>query len=565
MSTLDWLVLAGTIMFIVVYGIWKSRGQKDARSYLLNSESTKGWMIGLSIMATQASAITFLSTPGQAFQDGMRFIQFYFGVPIAMVIISMVFIPIFQRLKVFTAYEYLEQRFDLKTRTLAASLFLVSRGMGGGMTIYAPALILSALLGLNVQLLCIGIGLLVLVYTVSGGTQAVSQTQKQQMFVILGGMLLAAILMVRLFPEGVSFFDGIKLAGKLGKLNAVTVPSARDFDFKDRYNLYSGIIGGAFLALAYFGTDQSQVQRYLGGKSLTESRIGLLFNGLLKVPMQFLILFCGVLLYVFYLFTPPPLFFNERVSTTMRAQTTEFSALEDRHEELFLARKEAAAKWLEQKDAANETALLEADQALKSLGKEARDLIKTTDRSVNVNDQDRVFLTFILQHLPHGLIGLLIAVILSAAMSSSSAELNSLGGTTMIDFHKRFGKKQLSGAQEVAWSRIYTVVWGLLAISFALVAGQFENLIQAVNILGSLFYGTVLGIFLTAFFLKRVKGTAVFVGAVLGELVVIGCFVLPPRFPETLAWLDVGFLWYNLFGCGTVVLVGLLWSLFDRD
>lgn len=561
MSWIDWLVLFGTTLFIVVYGVWQGKGASDARSFLVNDERTKGWVIGLSIMATQASAITFLSTTGQGFEDGMRFVQFYFGVPIAMVIISAFFIPYFHKLKVLTAYEYLEQRFDLKTRTFAASLFLISRGMGAGMTIYAPAIILSTLLGWNIQATCVMIGVLVLIYTVSGGARAVSQTQKQQMFVILAGMVIAGVYMVMKLPPDVSFGDAVRVAGKLGKLNAITLPDFQPFDWKDRYNLFSGLIGGAFLALAYFGADQSQVQRYLGGKSMAESRVGLLFNGMLKVPMQFMILFLGALMAVFYLFNPPRLFFNDRVEQEMRQVSPSYVQLEQAYDAALDRREAASRAWLDQREGGQADALAEAlrtaDAEVKSLRAEARRQIVETFPKTNPNDQDRIFLTFILDHLPHGLIGLLIAVILAAAMSSSSAELSSLGGAALVDFHLRFGGT-LSGDRQVFWSRLYTTGWGIFAIFFALFAGQFENLIQAVNILGSLFYGAVLGIFLVAFFLKRVKGTAVFIGAVVGELTVIGCFVLPQQFPAAFGWLDIGFLWYNMIGCLAVIAVSLI-------
>ncbi|MEZ4775011.1 MAG: sodium:solute symporter [Bacteroidia bacterium] len=562
MSYIDWFVMCGTVLLIVVYGIYKSRNIKDIRGYLLSDNDMKWWTIGLSIMATQASAITFLSTPGQAFDDGMRFVQFYFGVPIAMVVISIVVIPIFHRLNVYTAYEYLEQRFDLKTRSLAAMLFLVSRGMAAGLTIYAPAIILSTLLGWQIDATCVGIGFVVLIYTVAGGNRAVSHTQKQQMFVILVGMIMAGVVMIFKLPADVSFSDAVFIAGKMGKLNIITSPSSwAEFDIKDRYNLWSGLIGGTFLALSYFGTDQSQVQRYLGGKSLTESRIGLLFNGVFKVPMQFMILFIGAMMFVFYQFNARPMFFNSPDRENIVASSTGPQYLEVEknyetlHEEkadllrqLLAARKEGNAPLIEQ----TEVKLKQVESEAISTRKTGIDLIKQQNPRADTNDLDKIFLTFVLNHLPVGLIGLLMAVILSASMSSTAAELNSLATTTIVDIYKRLVHKNDDTKNYLKASRWATFGWGIFAIGFALFASELGNLIQAVNILGSLFYGTLLGIFVVAFFMKKTKGRAVFFAAIIAELVVIGFYVLPQIFPSIP---DIGFLWFNLIGC--LVVTGL--------
>lgn len=574
MSTIDWLVMSATILAIVAYGLYKSRNVKDIRGYLLSDKDMKWWTIGLSIMATQASAITFLSTPGQAFDDGMRFVQFYFGVPIAMVVISIVAIPIFHRLNVYTAYEYLEQRFDLKTRSFTAILFLASRGMAAGLTIYAPAIILSTLLGWQTDILCIVIGLIVMVYTVSGGTKAVSHTQKQQMVVILVGMIIAGVLMVLKLPADISFGDAVFLAGKMGKLNVITSPSSwSEFELKDRYNIWSGLIGGTFLALSYFGTDQSQVQRYLGGKSLTESRVGLLFNGIFKVPMQFMILFIGAMMFVFYQFEARPMFFNqvERSNVVESDYGSQYLELEKSYQDLNEQKTGLYRDLLSARETGNETQQAEIQGKLHSLENKAKqtrqegiDLITQNNPDADKNDLDKVFLTFVLEHLPVGLIGLLMAVILSASMSSTSAELNALATTTIVDIYKRLFHKDKEDRNYLSASKWGTFIWGIFAIGFALFADQLGNLIQAVNILGSLFYGTILGIFVVAFFLKNIGGTSVFIGAVLAELLVVACYVLPLVNIDVFGWLDIGFLWYNLIGCVAVVLFSLLAKVFQN-
>ncbi|CAN5883613.1 hypothetical protein BH24BAC1_BH24BAC1_41280 [soil metagenome] len=551
MSGLDWFVLLGTLTFIVVYGIWKTKGSRNIEGYLKGDYSMKWWTIGLSIMATQASAITFLSTPGQAYEDGMRFIQFYFGLPIAMVIISVTFIPIFYRLKVYTAYEFLESRFDLKTRSLAAFLFLLQRGLAAGITIYAPAIILSTILSWSLTYTILFIGGVVTLYTVSGGTRAVSQTQKQQMAVMMGGMIVAGIMVVQMLPEEVSFGEAVAVAGKMGKMNVVDF----SLDFTDRYNFWSGITGGLFLSLSYFGTDQSQVARYLGGRSVAESRLGLLFNGLLKIPMQFLILFIGVMVFVFYQFHQPPLYFNQTVRQTVAqsAFAPELDRLETAYGETFRQKEGAVRELVTALRTDDEGQIRQAQEQVQAftaesnaLRAEAKELIRTAAPAAEPKDTDYVFITFVMTYLPQGLIGLLLAVIFSAAMSSTSSELNALASTTVIDMYKRSMVQEGSERHYLFMSKLFTVMWGLLAILFATLASQLDNLIQAVNILGSLFYGTILGIFIVAFYLRTIGANAVFGAALLAEAIVILTY-----------WLtDLGFLWLNPLGCFLVIILG---------
>lgn len=553
MSVLDWIVLSGTLLFIVVYGIWKTRGSRNMESYLRGDNSMSWWTICLSIMATQASAITFLSTPGQAFEDGMRFVQFYFGLPIAMVIISITAVPIFYRLKVYTAYEFLENRFDLKTRSLAAFLFLVQRGLAAGITIYAPAIILSSILGWSLNYTIIVIGAVVTLYTVSGGTKAVSVTQKAQMAVMMGGMLVAGIIVWRLLPEDVSFGEAVQVAGKMGKMNVVDF----SFNWNDRYNFWSGITGGLFLALSYFGTDQSQVARYLTGRSIAESRTGLLFNGLLKIPMQFFILFIGVLVFVFYQFNKPPVFFNQVETNKLHNSqyAPQMQELENKHSQLFNEKQSEVQNMLQAMRSENEPAietskqnLQQKEQEIKNIREDVKKLIKTNNPAAEVKDTDYVFLSFVMKYLPYGIVGLLIAVILCAAMSSTSSELNALASTTVVDIYKRSIHSGGSDIHYVKASRWLTIGWGALAITFATIASLLENLIQAVNILGSLFYGTILGIFLVAFYLKYIKGNAVFTAALIAESVVLILFFTS----------DIGFLWFNVIGCALVVIFGYI-------
>lgn len=559
MSSIDWIVLFGTLSFIVVYGVWKTRGAKTMDSYLRGADDTKWWTIGLSIMATQASAITFLSTPGQAYTDGMRFVQFYFGLPLAMIIISIFFLPIYYKLKVYTAYEYLESRFDLKTRMLAAFIFLIQRGLAAGITIYAPSIILSSLLGLRLFETNIFIGLLVIIYTVSGGTKAVTQTQKQQMAVMMGGMVVAGIFVVLSLPEDVTFTDALHVAGKMGRLNVVNF----EFDLTDRYNFWSGMTGAVFLFLSYFGTDQSQVQRYLSGRSLAESRLGLMMNGLLKVPMQFVILFIGAMVFVYYQFNAPPIFFNDTVKkeVAQSSYADEFYVLESDYQQAFDAKRETVGQLLgalEQQDA-NE--IDQAQDQLNALQEEsdeirakAKEVIATALPGAETNDKDYIFMNFVMNTLPVGIIGLLFAVIFSAAMSSTSSELNALGSTTTIDFYKRKIKQGAADSHYLRSSKLFTLGWGILAIAFASSLSLFENLIQAVNLIGSLFYPIVLGIFIVAFFFKRIKGNAVFISAVISQGIIIYIHYL-----NTIGAAGVftmGYLWYNAFGCLLVIALG---------
>lgn len=553
MRPLDWIVLLGTLGFIVIYGVWKTRGSKDIEGYLKGDNSMKWWTIGLSIMATQASAITFLSTPGQAYEDGMRFIQFYFGLPIAMVIISVTVIPIFYRLNVFTAYEFLESRFDLKTRSLAALLFLVQRGLAAGITIYAPAIILSTMLGWGLTTTNLIIGVLVIIYTVSGGTKAVSVTQTQQMAVMMGGMLVAGFMVVHYLPADVSFGDAVAVAGKMGKMNVVDF----SFDWDDRYNFWSGMTGGLFLALSYFGTDQSQVARYLGGKSVGESRLGLLFNGLLKIPMQFMILFIGVMVFVFYQFNQPPVFFNEAARSKVYATpyADEMCGLETKYTTAFQEKQQAVHGLVGALRTDDAAAIASAQSkvdaltaATKAVREQVKGVIKKASPEAETKDTDYVFISFVMKYLPAGLVGLLLAVIFSAAMSSSSSELNALASTTLVDIYRRSVKQDGSPKHYLTASKLFTVAWGLIAILFATYASLLDNLIQAVNIIGSIFYGTILGIFLVAFYFKYIRGNAVFWAAVLAELVVLYCHF----------YTDIAFLWFNVIGCGCVILFGFI-------
>jgi solute:Na+ symporter, SSS family len=549
MRPLDWAVLVGTIGFIVAYGAWRTRGARDVNDYFRAGNTLRWPTIGLGIMATQASAITFLSTPGQAYEDGMRFVQFYFGLPLAMVLISAVFVPIYYRLKVFTAYEYLEHRFDVRVRYLGALLFLVQRGLAAGITIYAPSIILSTIMGWPLQMTNLTIGLLVIAYTVSGGTRAVSETQKHQMTVMLGGMVLAAVLVVLYLPASVSVVDAVKLAGALDRMNVVSF----ELDWNSRYNFWSGITGGFFLALSYFGTDQSQVQRYLSGRSVSESRLGLLFNGMFKVPMQFVILFTGVMVFVFYLFEKPPVFFNAPALAKVASGPAagELVELEARYDAAFSAQRSAAEAFVA---AASDTRRAEARQGLRaaaesvgSLRREAKSLVKRALPEAETKDSDYVFLSFVLRYVPAGLVGLLIAVILCAAMSSIASELTALGSTSTLDFYKRLRRQATSPGHDLFVSKAFTVFWGLVALAFASFAALLDNLIEAVNILGSVFYGTVLGLFVVAFFVRWVSATPVLIAALVAQATVLGLFLTS----------SLGFLWYNVVGCGIVVAVSL--------
>ncbi len=568
LSTLDWSILVGTLLFIVVYGVWRTRGSQNVNDYVRGGNDAKWWTIGLSVMATQASAITFLSTPGQAFHDGMGFVQFYFGLPIAMVIICLVFVPIYHRLQVYTAYEFLENRFDLKTRSLAAILFLIQRGLAAGITIFAPSIILSAILGWDLQTLNIIIGTLVIIYTVSGGTKAVSVTQKQQMFIIMTGMFITFFFILGYLPADINFSKALKIAGASDKLNILDF----SFDTKSRYTFWSGITGGLFLALAYFGTDQSQVQRYLSGKSVRESQLGLIFNGIFKIPMQFFILLVGVMVFVFYQYNPSPLNFNPAATKTVMESefASDYKLLQEEHDKLEVEKKMAQDEFSAALELKEFAAIEEAKLHIIAINKKdstsriaAKKLIEKADDGAETNDKDYVFIHFILHHLPRGLIGLLLAVILSAAMSSTASELNALGTITALDLYKRNKKGTFTQKHYVTASKGFTLLWGIVAILIACVADLFDNLIQLVNIIGSIFYGNVLGIFLLAFFFKFVKGNAVFFAALLTQLIVCVIYYyyihIYPSGEEKL-----GYLWLNFIGAGLVITLAVLMEGFDR-
>ncbi len=596
---IDWTVLIVTLVTIVGYGTWKTRGSKNVQDYVRGGNTNKWWTIGLSVMATQASAITFLSTTGQAFSDGMGFVQFYFGLPIAMVIICLVFIPLYHRLKVYTAYEFLENRFDLKTRSLTAILFLIQRGLAAGITIFAPAIILSVVLGWNIVTLNIIIGVLVIIYTVSGGTKAVTVTQKQQMLVIFAGMLAALYVVINLIPEEVSFTDAINIAGATGKMEVLDF----SFDLENRYTVWTGLIGGTFLMLSYFGTDQSQVQRYLSGKSMKEMQMGLLFNGLLKVPMQFFILLVGVMVFIFYQFNPAPLNFIDASTQTVLASEygDEYRALQNRQTELFDMKQRLSLAYSKNDDTSIKSELFTIDSIEKTYRLQSKFLIKNAidseyrdeyaklqkeveelksnpeseiykekseelatlykgaAKDTQTNDRDYMFIRFILNHLPRGLIGLLLAVILSAAMSSTASEINALATITSIDLYGRNLKEDKGETHMVNMTKWFTFGWGIIAIIIACFANLAENLIQLVNIIGSIFYGNVLGIFLLAFFFKHIKGNAVFIGALITQ-----AFIIILYFLDDFGIINLPYLWLNLIGCVIVILIANLLQSFTR-
>ncbi|NNT73096.1 sodium:solute symporter [Flavobacterium sp. IMCC34852] len=563
MQQLDWIVLSVTLLFIVFYGVYKTKGSANVEEYILGNKETPWWTVGLSVMATQASAITFLSTPGQAYHDGMGFVQFYFGLPIAMVVISMTFIPIYHKLKVFTAYEYLEQRFDLKTRSFTAILFLIQRGLGTGLTIYAPAIILSSILGWNLTLLNIIIGILVIIYTFAGGTKAVNVTQKQQMFIIMSGMFITFFLILHLLPNDMTFSNAMHIAGANDKMNILDF----SFDPENRYTFWSGITGGFFLMLSYFGTDQSQVGRYLSGKSDRESQMGLIMNGFLKVPMQFFILLTGVMVFVFFQFNPVPLHFNpvNKTAVEKSVYAQEYNSLEKQLTQLSEEKKEFNLLYIDHLNQNYDNPILR--QKLISLsGKEkdlhdqAKEIIAKVDSKAETNDKDYVFIYFILNYLPSGLIGLLLAVILSAAMSSSASGLTALASTTAIDIYKRNVKGEKSEKHFVNATKYFTLLWGVIAILFACVGTLFENLIQLVNIVGSIFYGTVLGVFLVGFYLKFVKANAIFYSAVISQTTIFFIYYyaihIYPNGQEKL-----GYLWLNFIGASLTIVLSILMQL----
>ncbi len=545
-SLLDWIVLGGTLLFIVVIGVWKSRKDKELDGFLRGGNEASWLTVGLGVMATQASAITFLSTPGQGFADGMEFVQFYFGLPIAMIILCITFVPLYYKLKVYTAYEFLETRFDLKTRSLTAFLFLVQRGLAAGITIYAPAIILSTIMGWHLNLTCIFIGILVIIYTVSGGTKAVNVTQRYQMMIIMGGMFLAFYLLIDSLPGELTFANAWDLANLHGKTQAVNF----SFDLNNRYTFWSGITGGLFLALAYFGTDQSQVQRYISGQSIRQSQLGLIFNAIFKIPMQYFILLTGVMVFVFYQFYQSPLFFNPSGEVIVKNSeyAGEYKLLEEEYTILSEKKSTLSMDYIRSENPEIGQEILELNSQEKGLREKAKVLISQADPVAETNDKDYVFITFILHHLPKGVIGLLLAVIFSAAMSSTAAELNALATTSVIDIYKRTISPGRTSRHYLFASKAATLLWGMLAILFATFGTLFENLIQLVNIIGSIFYGTILGIFLVAFYVRFVQANAVFIAALIAEAIVLYLYFTT----------DIGFLWFNVIGCLLVIFFGVL-------
>lgn len=560
MSLTDWIVLGATILLIVVYGLWKSGTNKNIDQFLVGGRSLSWYHIGFSVMATQASAITFLSAPGQAYSDGMRFVQFYFGLPLAMIVLCITFVPIFHRLRVYTAYEFLEQRFDLKTRALTSLLFLVQRGLSTGIAIYAPAIILSIILNINTTYTTVFIGGLVVFYTVLGGTKAVSYTQLLQMSIIFLGMFAAGVLVVVLLPHHIGFMHAVKLAGKMGRMNVIDWK----FDPANRYNIWSGIIGGFFLQLSYFGTDQSQVGRYLTGSSVGQSRMGLIMNGLIKIPMQFCILLIGILVFAFYQFNRPPMFFNQYEVKKVKQSTyaRQYNALENKYTAAFEQRKVKANDLMAAFDSHDKTRiaraqadLKQADKAANGIRQESISLMKKNNQQADTNDTNYVFLNFVTHYLPRGMIGLLIAIVFMASMGSTASALNSLASTTVVDIYKRTINTEASDKNYLLVSRLATIFWGMVCIAMALYAGKMGNLLEAVNQLGSYIYGTILGVFVVAFYVKRIGGTAVFIAAILAEVII--CIM------GYYGW--VAYLWLNPIGCLLVILFGLIINPFVNE
>lgn len=557
MRTVDWFILVGSLIFIVLYGLWKGRGNKDINGYLLADRNMRWFPILLSIMATQASAITFLSVPGQAYVDGIRFVQFYLGLPLAMIILSITVVPIFHRLKIYTAYEFLENRFDVKTRTLGAMLFMTQRGLAAGLTIYAPSLILSILLDWNLHWTNFFIGSLVIIYTTAGGTKAVNWTHFQQMVIITIGMFAAFFLIIKLLPADISFLQAVQLSGKLGKLNAIDF----SFDLNNRYTFWSGIIGGLFLQLSYFGTDQSQVQRYLTGKSVSHSRMALLFNGIIKIPMQFSILFLGAILFIFYQFNTPPIFFNSVATSQIKKSdySAQFNQLEDQYRLISEKKNQAVRDLAESFDGRNPELENEKKQGVQALQEQAQDvrnnaieLIRKNDPEVDPSDTNYIFLSYVIRYFPAGMVGLILAVIFAASMSSTASELNALASTSVVDIYKRLLRKKSSDRHYLLVSKMATLGWGLYAILMAEVASRLGSLIEAVNIVGSVFYGTILGIFLVGFYFKSIKGSSTFYAAILAELLVLYCFYFT----------EITFLWYNVIGCLGVIIFSFILRFF---
>jgi SSS family solute:Na+ symporter len=559
MSTIDWVVLIITLLSIVTYGIYKSRGTENIEGFLLGNQSLPWYHVTLSVMATQASAITFLSAPGLAFSKGMSFVQFYFGLPLAMIVLCITFVPIFHRLKVYTAYEFLEKRFDLRTRALTAFLFLIQRGLSTGITIYAPSIILSTILNIDTTYTTIFIGGLVITYTVYGGTKAVSYTQLLQMSIIFSGLFVAGVMVVHLLPGNIGLTDALQIAGKMGRTNAIDW----SFDWNNQYTVWSGLIGGFFLQLSYFGTDQSQVGRYLTGSSVSQSRLGLLMNGLVKIPMQFLILMIGVLVFAFYQFNQPPIFFNsyELNKVENSAYRDEFNRIKGDYADAFHAKQQQVQNLntsIEKKDEqginTSRKILQSADQKTKNIREQAVKVMLKNDPNADTNDNNYIFLSFVTQYLPQGLIGLLIAIIFLASMGSTASALNSLTSTTVIDIYKRLIHKQATDKTYLSVSRWTTIIWGVFCITMALYASKLGNLIEAVNILGSLFYGTILGIFVVAFYFRKIGGTATFIAAIITEVIIFTFWMVDL----------MAFLWLNVVGCIILVLIASLLEKFTK-
>jgi len=549
----DWIVLGVTLLSIVLYGLYKGRGSASLKGYLLADRKMRWYTVALSIMATQASAVTFTSTPGQAYVDGMRFVQFYFGLPLAMVILSITAVPIYHKLGVYTAYEYLEHRFDVKTRTLTSIIFLIQRGLAVGITIYAPSLVLSVMFGWDIRLTSTLIGGIIIIYTTSGGVKAVNWTDVQQMLIIMAGMVVAFVMTIVLLPKNVGFIDALHVAGGMGRLNVTDF----SFDLHNRYNFWSGLVGGLFVALAYFGTDQSQVQRYLTGESVTQSRLGLLFNGLAKVPMQFFILLIGAMVFAFFQFERPPLFFNpvEVEKVKQSAYAGQFLEVEQRYNQALDRRSAAAIEYVEAKKHSDDASVKTAQSKFHAASRQAEEVrsegikvLQTSDPGADTNDTNYIFLSFVMKYLPVGLVGLLFACIFAASMSSTSGELSALATCSVVDIYRRHVRKEGEDRHYLLVSRIAMACWGIYAVFFAQYASKLGSLIEAVNILGSLFYGTMLGIFLIAFYLKWIGGTATFAAAFIGEIVVLGCYLFT----------DISWLWYNVVGCGVVVGVAII-------
>jgi SSS family transporter len=551
MSILDWVVLVLTLFLVVLYGVYKGRATKDIDGYYRSSRQLPWYMVMLSVVGTQASAVTFLSGPGQAYTDGMRFLQYYFGLPLAMIVLCVTFVPIFHKLNIYTAYEFLEKRFDRKTRTFTAFLFLLSRALATGISVYAPSIILSSVLGWNIYLTNMIMGGIVILYSISGGARAVAYTQQLQLIIIFSGLFMAAILLLRMLPEGVGFSEAIDIGREMGKMNVITTGiTDNGFNWNDRFNIFSGIIGGFFLALSYFGTDQSQVGRYLTASSIKESRIGLIMNGIVKIPMQYFILVIGVLVFVYYMFHASPLFFNQLAVDKLKgtAYHDQVIALEKEQELISQEKKKVLSEWNSGQHEVAKSAMKDISNRQQQLRKKVMDIVKESGLPIEQSDTNYIFIRFVMDHMPRGLIGLLIAVIFLAAWGSIAATLNSLSSSTLIDFHKIHINANPSADEEFSLSRMYTLLWGVFCIIFAQFATNLGSLIEAVNILGSWFYGVMLGIFLVAFYLKKVGGNAVFYAAIGGEAIVLSMYVFT----------GIGWLWLNAIGALAVVILAFV-------